>query len=71
LQALGELSLAGFGVQTAFLRTLLSFGRFALQSGDLVVQLGDLGLPARILSGKVVQLRFQGNLVSSSLGPDP
>jgi hypothetical protein len=54
-----------------FIRTLLSFGRFTLQSGDFVVQLGDLSLQTRILSGKVVQLIFQGGLVSSSLGPDP
>jgi hypothetical protein len=71
LQALGYLSFSGFGVQTAFLRALLSFGRFALQSSDFVVQLSDFSLQTRILNGKIVQLRFQGSLVSSSLGPNP
>jgi hypothetical protein len=71
LQALGQLSFPDFRVQAAFLRTLLSFGRFTLQSGDLVVQLSNLSLQTRILSGKIVQLRFQGSLVSSSLSPNP
>jgi hypothetical protein len=44
LQALMQISLSRFGIQATFLRTLLSFGRFDLQSGDFVVQLGDFSL---------------------------
>jgi hypothetical protein len=50
---------------------LLSFGRFGLQSGDFVVQLSDFSLQTRILSSKIVQLRFQGSLVSGSLSSNP
>jgi hypothetical protein len=71
LQALMQICLLRLSIQATFHRTLLSFGRFDLQSGDLVVQLSDFSLQTRILSGKIVQLRFQGSLVSSSLGPNP
>jgi hypothetical protein len=37
LQALVQFSFSGFGIQAAFLRALLSFGRFGLQPGDFVV----------------------------------
>jgi hypothetical protein len=71
LQALVQLSFSGFGIQAAFLRALLTFGRFGLQSGDFVVQLSNFSLQTRILSGKIVQLRFQGSLVSGSLSSNP
>jgi hypothetical protein len=54
LQALVKFSFSGFGVQAAFLCTLLSFGRFDLQSGNFVVQLSDFSLQTQILSGKIV-----------------
>jgi hypothetical protein len=57
--------------QATFLCTLLSFGRFDLQSGDLVVQLSDFSLQTQIFSGKIVQLRFQGSLVSGGLSSNP
>jgi hypothetical protein len=71
LQALVQPLFSGLGIQTTFLRALLSFGRFSLQSGNLVVQSRDLGLQARILSGKIVQLGLQGSLVGGSLSPNP
>jgi hypothetical protein len=66
-----QLSFSGFGVQAAFLRVLLNFRRFNLQSGDFIIQLSDFSLQTRILSGKIVQLRFQGSLVSGSLSSNP
>jgi hypothetical protein len=54
LQALMQIPLSRFSVQATFLRMLLSFGRFDLQSGDLVVQLNDFSLQTRIFSGKIV-----------------
>jgi hypothetical protein len=71
LQALMQISLSRLNVQATFLRTFLSFGRFDLQSGDLVVQLSDFSLQTRIFSGKIVQLRFQGSLVSGGLSSNP
>jgi hypothetical protein len=71
LQALVQLLFSGLAIQAALLRAFLSFGRFGLQSGIFVVQLSDLNLQARILSRKIVKLRFQGGLVSGSLSPNP
>jgi hypothetical protein len=71
LQALVQLSFSGFGIQVAFLRALLSFGRFGLQPGNFVVQLSNFRLQTRILGGKIVQLRLQESLVSGSLSPNP
>jgi hypothetical protein len=71
LQALMQICLSRLSVQATFLRTLLSFGRFNLQSGDLVVQLSDFSLQTRVFSGKIVQLRFQGSPVSGGLSSNP
>jgi hypothetical protein len=71
LQALVQPLFSGLGIQAAFLRAFLSFGRFGLQSGDFVVQLSNFSLQTRILSRKIVKLRFQGGLVSGSLSPNP
>jgi hypothetical protein len=71
LQALVQFSFSDFGIQAAFLRALLSFRRFGLQPGDFVVQPSNFRLQTRILSGKIVQLRFQGSLVSGSLSHNP
>jgi hypothetical protein len=71
LQALVQLLFSGLGIQATFLRTFLSFGRFGLQSGDFVAQLSNLSLQTRILSSKIVKLRFQGSLVGGSLSPNP
>jgi hypothetical protein len=71
LQALVQLSFSGLGIQAAFLRAFLNFGRFGLESGDFVAQLSNLSLQTRILSRKIVKLRLQGGLVSGSLSPNP
>jgi hypothetical protein len=71
LQALVQPLFPGLGIQAAFLRAFLSFGRFGLQSSDFVAQLSDLSLQPRILSSKIVKLRFQGSLVGGSLSPNP
>jgi hypothetical protein len=71
LQALVQLLFSGLAIQATFLRAFLSFGRFGLQSGDLVVQLSNLNLQPRILSSKIVKLRFQGSLVGGSLSANP